>query len=160
MQINQISYINFESAKKRFVSQEMRANTQKLLDMMNKKTEYSENKQGTAFTSNILASLSMGKKVRFIDNRVFIVPTNNKIKDVPDCTLKIGKKFINFNSESGEIFKYETGTFTSLRGLLSKAEKYIEELLNNFDRSDVVAHNRFGIKGFTQKGFDNLSKYM
>ncbi len=160
MQVNNVSSINFESAKKRFISQEMQANSQKLLEMMNNGTKYTENNHGTSFTSYILASLSMGKKVRFIDNRFYLFPTEGKIKDIPDCTLKIGKKFINFNSESGEIFKYETGTFTSLRSLLSKAEKYIDDLVTNFDKPEVVSKNRFGIKGFTKKGFENFSKYM
>ena len=158
MQVNPVSNINFESVKKRFVSKKMQTGAQKLLEMMNKGTEYTEDKQGTSFTSYIISSLSMDKKVRFTDNRIFQAPTNNRIKDAPDCTLKIGKKFINFNSKSGEVFKYETGIFTSFRGLLSKAEKYIEKLLTNFDKTEVVSKNRFGIKGFTNKGFDNLSK--
>ena len=160
MQVNTVSNISFESIKKRFVSQKMQADAQKLLEMMNKSTKYTEDEHGVSFTSYILASLSMGKNVRFVDNRIYLAPTNNNVKNTPDCTLKIGKKFINFNSETGEIFKYEAGTFTSFRGLLSKAEKYLEKLLDNFDKTEVVSQNRFGIKGFTQKGFDNLSKYI
>ena len=157
MQINQVSNINFESTGKKFVSQKTQANAQKLLKMMNSETKYSENPQGTSFTSDILASVSLGKKVRFVDNRFLVAPTDKKIPNGPDTSLYIGKKFIIFNSISGEILRYKKGFFSTYRGFLSDVDKTISALAEYFNNSDVVRKNSFKIKGFTQKGMDILN---
>ena len=158
MQINQVSNINFESTGKKFVSQKTQANAQKLLKMMNSETKYTENSQGTTYTSDIMASISLGDNVRFVDNRFLVAPTN-KIPNGPDTSLYIGKKFITFNSISGEILRYKKGFFSTYRGFLSDVDKTISALAEYFNNSDVVRKNSYKIKGFTQKGMDILNSY-
>ena len=158
MYISQVSNINFESDKKLYISKLTQENTKKLLKKMNNNTIYIENPQGTNFTSNILAGVSLGNKVHFSDNRFFIGPTEEQITNKADSTLYIGKKFLSFNSVSGEIFKYKKGFFSTLKSFLGDAEDYIDILTKNFDNPHIVTKKSFGIKGFTKKGLKILEE--
>ena len=76
MQTNIVSKINFE-AKDYYISNQARANAQKLLQKMNKNNKYKLNAAQTAWEVDILSSVSTGKNVKFTDTRYFSQQENN-----------------------------------------------------------------------------------
>lgn len=159
MKVNHISNINFES-KDYYISKQAREDAQKLLKEMKKSIKYEENSSHTSFSADILSSVTTGKKVKFTDIRYFIEPVNNaKVKNnIPDFTMQMGKNALIVNSNTGKILRFETGIFTSIKRVISKAEKYINYMLENFNNSEVVEQHRFKIAGFTQKGLKILEE--
>ena len=145
MQINAVSNTNFQ-AKDHYLSNQARVNAQKLLQKMNNNNKYKLNAEKTGWQADILSSLSTGKNVKFTDARYFMLQTDNvqKKSDVADFAMIIGKNLLNVNSETGKILSSKIGIFTSLSSVISKAEKYIDFLLENFENSDVVKQHRFG----------------
>ena len=166
MKVNNISVMTFQSkndtVKKIIMSESAKNNAQKLLEMMNNKTIYVENEAGTGWRAEILASLSMGDKIKFTDNRMFVRPVKKIDKDTKyaDCSIAIGKNRLDINSQTGEIMGYEKGFFTALKSLIAKAEIYISDILSNFSDKTIVKQNTFPIAGFTQKGYERFKKYM
>ena len=161
MQINAVSNTNFQ-AKDHYLSNQARVNAQKLLQKMNNNNKYKLNAEKTGWQADILSSLSTGKNVKFTDTRYFSQQENNvqrnadtfrcyqqmdnvqKKTDVADFFMTIGKNQLMANSETGKILSYKTGIFTSLSRVISKAEKYIDFLLKNFENSNEVKQHRFG----------------
>lgn len=162
MKIQEVSNINFSSnaVKKRFVDENTRANVEKLLWNMNNQTIYKENSEKTTFLSNILASVSLDKKHKFIDNRMLIAPTDAVPKGAYDCTVRLGNNILNINSTTGEIVSAEKGFFKTWNNLIQETGYFIKILLENFNDPKVVTKNRFSIKGYTKKGFEILKKYI
>ena len=163
MQVNRISAVNFcaqsEDADKVFVTKETKENAEKLLRMMNQGTVYKENEAGTGWESSILASVGVdNNKIKFIDNRMYICPVKKPKEFIPDCTLYMGKNYIHFSSQTGEILGYKKGWLSTWKGFLSKVEAYVKEFVANFDNSEVVTKNKFPIAGFTQKGLKIFQK--
>ena len=161
MQINAVSNTNFQ-AKDHYLSNQARVNAQKLLQKMNNNNKYKLNAEKTGWQADILSSLSTGKNVKFTDVRYFMQQTDNvqrkadtfccyqqmdnvpKKTDIADFFMTIGKNQLMANSETGKILGSKTGLFTSLSRVISKAEKYIDFFLENFENSDVVKQHRFG----------------
>ncbi len=111
---------------------------------MKKSTKYKQDGADNRWNSDILASISLGKKIKFSDYRIYI--QSKKIPEKAcDCSLHIGKNIININSATGQITGYETGIFMGLSKLISKAEKYIKTFVDNFDNPNVVTKNTFSI---------------
>lgn len=166
MEVNRIQNISFKEKepafieKKHFLSEKARANAEKLLWQMNHETEYMENKAGTGFTSYILASLYLDKKHKFVDNRMYSAPTDNPKEYKCDCSLYMGKNRIDINSKTGEIVGKEKSMFKSWRSLLDDAESYIKTFIENFNDKSIVRKNKFGIQGYTEKGYQILQKYI
>ena len=140
-----MSKINFES-KEYYISGQARANAQKLLQMMNKNNKYILNAEKTGWQADILSSVSTKKDVKFTDARYFrqIADDARKNTEIADFLMTIGKNLLNVNVETGKILSYRTGGFTSLSRVISKAEKYIDFLLKNFENSNEVKQHRFG----------------
>jgi len=164
MEINRIQSIMFKAdapvQKKHFLSSSARENAEKLLWKMNHETEYMENKAGTGFTSYILASLYLDKDHKFVDNRMLSAPTDNPQEFKCDCSLYMGKNRVDINSKTGEIIGKEKGIFKSWNSLISDAESYIKTFIENFNDKSIVRKNKFGIKGYTEKGYQILQKYL
>ena len=147
MQVNPISYINFNS--KYYISNDAKETANALLYRMKKDTVHKKDPKTSNWCTEILSTLSMGK-VQFTHTALYNPHTGNpKIsKNFPDCTLKVGKNFLNINIKTGEVLSYNTGVFTSLSGLISKADKYMKDLLDNFNNPDIVKKNTFKTGGY------------
>ena len=161
MRIDSIAYNDktpISMGQKRFISKEAAQNAKELLRKMNSETIYEENAAHTTWTSNILASLSIGKKIKFIDSRMYARPTENPEKHPFDCTLKIGGTTLNIDSDTGLIVKYKKGIFKTWFTIYKQANNYIKMFLENFDNKEVVTKNSFGIAGFTPKGLEIMQK--
>ena len=159
MQINSISNVNFK-AKGYYISNQARENAQKLLQEMNKSTKYKENSAHTGWNADILSTISTDKNVKFTDARYFIRPTDKVQEnvDIADFTIQIGKNYLSVNSSTGKVLSSKVGVFSSLNRVISKAEYYINYLLDNFKNSELVKQKRFPIAGFTQKGIKILEE--
>ena len=138
--------------QKRFISKQAAQNAKELLRRMNSETVYVENEAQTGWTSNILASLSYGKKIKFIDNRMYKRPTENPEKHPFDCTLEINGTTLNIDSETGLIVEHTKGIFKTWFTIYKQANNYIKMFLENFDNKEVVTKNSFAIAGYTPKG--------
>ncbi len=147
MQVNPVININFSS--KYYISNDARETANALLCRMKKDTVYKKDPKTSNRCTEILSTLSMGK-VQFKHTALYNPYAGNpKIsKNFPDCTLKVGKNFLNINIQTGEVLSYKTGVFTSLRSLISKADKYMKELSDNFNNSDVVKKNTLITGGY------------
>ena len=145
MQVKSVSGVNFQ-AKDYYLSNQARVNANKLLQMMNKNNKYKLNSKKTGWQVDILSSVSTGKNVRFTDTRYYLQNTDDiqKNANTTDFTMRIGKNWLNVNGKTGKILSFKTGVFTSLSRVISKAEKYIDFFLENFENSDVVKQHRFG----------------
>lgn len=159
MQINQVSNVKFQ-AKEYYISKQARENAQKLLQEMNKSTKYKENSAHTGWNADLLSTISTDKNVKFTDTRYFIQPIDKPQENIEmaDFTIQIGKNYLSVNSTTGKILRHKTGMFTSLNRVISKAENYINYLLENFKDSKLVKKQRFCIAGFTQKGLKILEE--
>lgn len=158
MQINSVTNINFEAKKHVFISNQAKENAHLLLQKMNSRTTYKENSAHTGFESQILSSISTNKNVKFTDARIFLQPEQLRYNNTPDCTLHIGKNYLNINSKTGEVVSYKRGFLMSLSSFISKAESCLNNFLINFDNPDVVKKHTFGIAGFTEKGLKILEE--
>lgn len=147
MQVHSISSINFES--KYHISADAIEDANALLYMMKKNTVHKKNPKTSGWSTELLSSLKMGK-VKFTNAALFVPPTANPelSKNIPDCILQVGKNLLNINSKTGEVISYKIGVFTSLKCFISKADKYIRELLNNFNNTDVVKKTTFETGGY------------
>ena len=147
-----------EEVKKKFINKTMRSDARELLAKMNQGTKYYVNEAGTGFTSDILASVNLGSKIKFTDERYLLHEIKDPKKAPGFCSLQIGKNFLQMDSETGEILKYKKGIFKPWKTFLSQAGGYIKDLLINFDNKEIVQKNFFGISGFTKKGFEQMKK--
>ena len=151
MQISAPTSINFE-AKGYYISPKARANAETLLKMMKKNTSHKFNPISSEWHTEILSSLNMKDKIKFSNARLFTRSTTEQIenKTVPDCTLIIGKNILNINSETGQILSYKTGIFSSINGVIRKANKYINDFMDNFNNTNVVKRNTFKTGGYIE----------
>ena len=152
MKIGSVSNMTFE-AKGKYISVEARDNAHELLKMMNQDTKCILNPDKKTWRTDILASLNLGDKVKFTDNRLFMRPvTDAERKNVADFIIQIGKNRLAINSITGEIMNYDIGLFTRLKSIATKAEHYISEILSGFNKSEIVTKNRFEIEEYISKG--------
>ena len=154
MKVNSIDAVRFEATKKptRTISKDAQANAVGLLKKMNNETVYQEYANGTRYTENILASISMGD-TKFVDYRYLYTPTKNTDKDIAFCNIQIGKNELDINAKTGEITGYKKTFFTTWNTLLKRAEDALNTMMHNFDNKEVVTKNFFPIAGFTKKWF-------
>ena len=147
MQVSPISNINFSS--KRYISDDAKEAAMVLLYRMKKDTVYKKNPKTSSWCTELLSTVSMGK-VKFTNAELFTpsVSSIEQSKKIPDCTLQIGKNFLNINSKTGEDLSYKASLFTTLGSLISKADKYLRDILDNFNNSDVVKRNTFVTGGY------------
>ena len=163
MKVNRCESPNFygidsPEIKKRIITPEMQKFSKILLEKMNNGTKYVENEDKTSFTSNILASLNIGEKIKFSDDRLLLYKTT-KPKEYPNlCTLKMGKNKISMNSDSGEILRYDKSIFKTWSSLFKQAERYLKEFVESFDEPSIVKKNFFGISELTKKGYKILQE--
>lgn len=161
MKIDSVSLSSYnitsQAARKRYLTSTTQFAIFDLLKKMNNETVYKENSAKTNFTSKILASISIGDKIKFTDDRYYLSQVIEDKADYPyDCTLKMGKTVLNINSKTGEIVRNKKGPFTFWCSVYSAAEECINKLLNNYENPDVVKKSTLGICGLTQKGLKIL----
>ena len=146
MRISRIGNIFSKKDNKVFVSPKTKEGVQKLLEEMRSQTQYKLNAKKTNWQSNILAGVSTGR-AKFTDEKLF---TDSNMRY--DCSLSVGKKnILLIDSSTGEVVGHKTGYFTTLRGLIQKAEVYVSKLLENFNNHEAVEKHTFWVAGFTQK---------
>lgn len=161
MKVNRCESPNFygidsPEVKKRIITPEMQKYSKMLLDKMNSGTKYVENEDRTGFTSNILASLNIGDKIKFSDERLLLYKTTQQKNRPEICFLKMGKNELFMDSNSGEILRYKKTFFKTWSSLFKQAERYLKEFVESFDDPNIVKKNFFGIGGLTQKGYKIL----
>ena len=161
MQINQVSNLNFEGSDKIFFSESAKKNIQQLMRKMNYATVYTENPSSQTIESKILATIDMGNKVQFSDNRFYFVPVRTPKEDICDCSIKIGTNELFINSTTGEVVKYDISWLSSMKRVIKKAEKYINIFLQQFDNPQVVNRRILPVEWYTQKGYKKAqAEYM
>ena len=83
-------------------SEPLKRDIQKLMYKINHDTVYAENETGTSFVSNIMASINIGAKAKFMDMRFWKKP-KDKVAETknPDCMIELGSNKIFCIIESG-----------------------------------------------------------
>ena len=156
MKINKIESCNFKAydnyERKRVLPISIQEKTKKLLYEMNHQTTFSLNADKTETLSNVLSSLNITDKYRFVDNRFYIMPLEEPQKHYCDCTLQIGKTLLNINSSTGEIVSYKKGFFKTWKSILSEAENLMKIFLQNINNPEVVKKDFIPILNYTKKG--------
>ena len=163
MEIKSVSNTNFtfKSGKsKKFLTPDMQKNVQQLLRSMNQSTEYKINSENTVWVSNVVSSLNIDNKCKFIDYRNYKKPVLEERDLGHDCTLKIGSSKLDINSVSGEIIRYKRCWYKTWPAVFKQAEDCLRTLVNNFSNQDIVKRGILPLSGYTAKGLQILKDKM
>ena len=155
------SNINFQ-AKKRFIDSDSHHNLEKLLRTMDEETVYKANEYH--FESSRITRLTLCDKKNscdkaiLIDTRKFLgkIPEQNTLDK--ETLLTIGKTELVIKNSNGEIIDYYKPFFNSWKKVIRQAGQAIADFLTSYNNPDMVMKHKFGIEGFTQKGFEALQK--
>ena len=155
------SNVNFQ-AQKRFIDSDSHYYLVKLLDKMDEETVYKSNEYH--FESSRVNRLTMCDtknscdKAELIDTRRFLGKVPEKNKHDSETLLTIGKTELVINNRNGEIIDYYKPFFKPWKKVIKQAGETIKDFINLYHTPEMVMKHRFGVEGFTKKGFEALQK--
>ena len=153
--------LNFQ-AQKRFIDTDSRYYLEKLLRKMDEETVYKSNEyhfeSSRVNRLTICDTKNICDKAELVDTRRFFgkIPEKNMLDK--ETLLTIGKTELVINNRSGEIIDYYKPFFKSWKKVIKQAEQAITDFLTFYNKPEMVMKHRFGIEGFTKKGFEALEK--
>lgn len=162
MNINPIqSNMNFE-AKQKFLTKNQYSKMRILLEKMNSETTYFESKNGSVFSSDILARLIMKDKekpVFFIDKRCLLKKQpQNKQTLWGETTISFNNVELNIDNKTGEIVSNKKPFFTTWNQIMKKINKYFQIFIENYNNPELISKQKFNVAGLTQKGYNELEE--
>ena len=153
--------INFE-AKRRFIDLESKEQLTQILRKMDKETEYVSNEYIFEFSKIKRLELFNHDKNKKIAE---LVDARQNMKRLPEgkdmlgtTSLTIGETQLAIDNKSGEILAWNKPFFSSWKSVMKKINDTLVTINNLFHNSAVVKKYKFGMSGFTQKGFETLQK--
>lgn len=150
MQVYKIQSSSFE-ARQKFITPEMKANMQYLLEYMNEKTKYSSN--GNCFKTTIYKALINDKgNVKFQDGRMYLGDKLKRKELKGEALLTIGKTELVIDNKTGEIIDYYKPFYKTWKGIMKKIGKYLEFFKNNLNDEKLVIQKKITMQGFTEQG--------
>lgn len=164
MRIQQVqSDINFE-AKRRFIDIESQEQLTQILRKMDKETEYKENE--CIFEHSKIIRLELFNHDKY-EKIAELVDARNNLKKLPEgkdifgtTSLTIGKVQLAIDNKSGEILAWWKPFFSTWRGIMKKIDDVLTTINVSYNNPWQVKKNKFGIKGFTKKGYETLQKML
>lgn len=163
MKVQQVQLnLNFEAKQKRFIDTDSQYYLEKLLRKMDEETVYKSNEYH--FESSRVKRLTLcdtknsTDKAELVDGRRFLgkIPEKNQL-DGNTC-LTIGKTELVINNRNGEIIDYYKPFFKPWKKVIKQAGETIKAFINLYHTPEMVMKYRFGVEGFTKKGFEALEK--
>ena len=155
MKVQNIQPVVF-SSKQKMMSLKMTENVQSLLHKMN--AEVKKITDGDNCDTLIIKKIYLKNGISFEDERHFknVHPFSEQMKGF--SKLEMGKTFMEFDNESGEIADYRKPFLKPWYFFIKQAEKYLENMNKNFNNKDVVRKETLKLHGLTPEGEKKIHK--
>lgn len=137
-------------AGKRFITPQMQNNVQYLLTRMNAETKENSNAYRTC--ALFVKSIKYKDEAKFMDGRMIFKKVSPEEQMDKESFLTINKTELVINNKTGEIIDYYKPVFTRWSKIMKKAEKYLNQLKNNYDNSELVSKQWLQHKELTPEG--------
>ena len=134
---------------------------EQILTKMDKETLYKQDEYSFESTRTKRLSLYDHKNreiAELIDSRQILVPIENRNQMFDNTCLTIGKVQLVIENKTGKIIDYYKPFFKSWKKVIKQAGQAITDFLTFYNKPEMVMKHRFGIEGFTKKGFEVLEK--
>lgn len=153
MKTKKVSTIRF-SSKQHFVNKKQLELVREISKKMcgQSAMRSTENK----FTASYINAVKTGECLLYSDTFLYGKNENTSLGTIGKTQIEFDNKTIAIDNKTGEITKIQKPWYSSVRSILKKMDKYLENINSNFENQDVVTKKTLNIHGFTPKGLNKI----